>query len=91
VDVWGLVVNEALASGIPVLASKYAGATQELVYNKDVGQVIDPVDIEGFSGILLVWCDKDLSKYKAITWEIIRPFNYKVTVDAFKSLINEYG
>jgi glycosyltransferase involved in cell wall biosynthesis len=30
-DVWGLVVNEAMACGLPVLASKYAGASQELI------------------------------------------------------------
>jgi glycosyltransferase involved in cell wall biosynthesis len=29
-DVWGLVANEAILSGIPVLCSKYAGCAQEL-------------------------------------------------------------
>jgi glycosyltransferase involved in cell wall biosynthesis len=30
-DVWGLVVNEAVAAGVPVLGSIYAQAVQELV------------------------------------------------------------
>ena len=30
-DPWGLVVNEAMLSGLPVLCSKYAGCAQELV------------------------------------------------------------
>jgi glycosyltransferase involved in cell wall biosynthesis len=30
-DVWGLVVNEAMLCGVPVLCSKYAGCATELV------------------------------------------------------------
>jgi len=91
VDVWGLVVNEALASGLPVLASKYAGATQELVCKQDVGQVIDPVNVNEFSEVLLEWCDKDLSVFKTRAWNVISPIDYKVTVNAFDALIKEYG
>jgi glycosyltransferase involved in cell wall biosynthesis len=29
-DVWGLVANEAILSGLPVLCSKYAGCAEEL-------------------------------------------------------------
>jgi glycosyltransferase involved in cell wall biosynthesis len=29
-DVWGLVANEAILSGVPVLCSKYAGCAEEL-------------------------------------------------------------
>ncbi len=37
VEVWGLVVNEALASGLPVLASRQAGCTPDLVENAPIG------------------------------------------------------
>jgi glycosyltransferase involved in cell wall biosynthesis len=43
-DVWGLVVNEALLSGVPVLCSKYAGCARDLV--PETWQ-FDPLDIEG--------------------------------------------
>ncbi len=42
-DCWGMVVNEALAAGIPVLGSRYAGAAEELLCGDDVGRLIDPL------------------------------------------------
>lgn len=42
-DVWGLVVNEALWSGLPVLGSKYAGCSCELLPSENV---CDPLDHE---------------------------------------------
>lgn len=45
-EVWGLVVNEALASGLFVLSSKYAGVTYDLVKEGENGFVIDPYDVE---------------------------------------------
>lgn len=42
-DVWGLVVNEALWSGLPVLGSTYAGCSRELLSPENV---CDPRDHE---------------------------------------------
>ena len=39
---WGLVVNEALASGIPVLCSNRAGCAPNLIENNEVGYTFDP-------------------------------------------------
>jgi glycosyltransferase involved in cell wall biosynthesis len=44
-DVWGMVVNEALCSGLYVLGSKYAGACQQLLAsNAELGRCIDPAN-----------------------------------------------
>lgn len=40
-DVWGLVVNEAIASGLPVIASKFAGCAQDLLSEENI---FDPLD-----------------------------------------------
>jgi glycosyltransferase involved in cell wall biosynthesis len=48
-DVWGLVVNEALWSGLPVLASRYAGCAQELLPAENI---FDPLDEDSFVGAL---------------------------------------
>ena len=45
-EVWGLVLNEALASGLFCLSSKYAGATFDLIKEGKNGYVIDPQNIE---------------------------------------------
>ena len=42
-DEWGLVVNEALASGLPVLGSIYSQAVEELVEEGCTGWIFDPL------------------------------------------------
>lgn len=41
-DEWGLVVNEALASGVPVMGSTYAQAVDELIRDGENGWVFTP-------------------------------------------------
>lgn len=43
-DVWGLVVNEALWSGLPALVSVYAGCAAELVPPQSTFDPLDPTD-----------------------------------------------
>jgi glycosyltransferase involved in cell wall biosynthesis len=45
-DVWGLVANEAILSGIPVLCSKYAGCAPELFAPENI---FSPEDLSEFS------------------------------------------
>lgn len=45
-EVWGLVVNEALASGLYVLSSKYAGASYDLIKEGWNGKIFNPDDVE---------------------------------------------
>ena len=40
---WGLVINEALASGIPVICSKNVGSAPNLLSGQHVGYVFDPL------------------------------------------------
>ncbi len=42
---WGLVVNEAMASGVPVLVSERCGCAEDLVREGVNGFTFDPVDI----------------------------------------------
>ncbi len=43
---WGLVVNEAMAAGLPVLVSQRCGCVPELVQHGVNGYVFDPFDTE---------------------------------------------
>lgn len=45
-DTWGLVVNEAMASGLPVLVSARAGCRYDLVRDGVNGWVFDPYDVQ---------------------------------------------
>lgn len=42
-DEWGLVVNEAMASGLPVLGSRYSQAVEEMVVDGVTGWTFDPL------------------------------------------------
>jgi glycosyltransferase involved in cell wall biosynthesis len=46
-DPWGLVVNEAMACGLPVIATDVAGATTDLVRDGWNGRTVSPGDIDG--------------------------------------------
>jgi glycosyltransferase involved in cell wall biosynthesis len=41
-DDWGMVVNEALASGVPVLGSRYAQAVEDLCVEGETGWMFRP-------------------------------------------------
>lgn len=51
-DVWGLVINEAMACGMPVVSSTEAGASYDLVENGHNGWIVNPLDTARLAGIL---------------------------------------
>ncbi len=53
---WGLVVNEAMASGLPVLVSNRCGCAQDLVQEGVNGFTFDPYDVEQLAQLMLrIW------------------------------------
>jgi 1,2-diacylglycerol 3-alpha-glucosyltransferase len=48
-ETWGLVVNEAMASGLPVIVSKVCGCAPDLVQDGANGFSFDPYDVEGLA------------------------------------------
>lgn len=44
IDPWGLVINEGMASGLPVIVSKGCGATRTLIKEGENGWTFDPGD-----------------------------------------------
>lgn len=50
---WGLVINEAMASGLPVLSSRNVGAAEELVQEGKTGFLFDPMDVKSIAESLL--------------------------------------
>jgi glycosyltransferase involved in cell wall biosynthesis len=68
-DVWGLVANEAMWAGTPVLCSQYAGCAPELLPE---GNIFDPLSAESFDAALAKVIDRsvcppDQSRLK--TWQ----------------------
>lgn len=48
-ETWGLVVNEAMAAGLPVIVSHRCGCVAELVRPGFNGYVVDPLDVDGMA------------------------------------------
>lgn len=53
-DTWGLVVNEAMASGLPVLVSKSAGCAIDLVNEGKNGFTFAPTDLEKLTNLMVM-------------------------------------
>jgi glycosyltransferase involved in cell wall biosynthesis len=52
-ETWGLVVNEAMASGLPVLVSDRCGCAVDLVDPRRNGFTFDPQDVPAFAALML--------------------------------------
>jgi glycosyltransferase involved in cell wall biosynthesis len=49
---WGLIINEAMCAGLPIVASQEIGAVADLVHDGENGHVFDAGDVEGLAGAL---------------------------------------
>jgi glycosyltransferase involved in cell wall biosynthesis len=58
-DQWGLVVNEAMAAGLPVLVSNQCGCAIDLVHENENGCTFDPYQISSMVGAL-IYLDKQI-------------------------------
>lgn len=52
-DTWGLVVNEAMAAGLPVLVSERAGCAADLVRPGETGFTFDPEDPAALTALMV--------------------------------------
>jgi len=61
-DTWGLVVNEAMASGLPVLVSERCGCAPDLVENGYNGFTFDPYDVDTLANLMLKISSDDFDR-----------------------------
>lgn len=66
-DTWALVVNEAMACGVPVLGSIYSQAVEELIEHGVNGWVYDPLKSGDLCGVLDQLVITDLEKLDEIS------------------------
>lgn len=94
IEVWGLVVNEALATNTFVLASKYAGATKDIIINQQNGLIIDPLNVNDLLQAfrwLMDHQDYVRSQWKMSfqLWRKLHPYSYaKAVSEAIKTAIS---
>jgi len=90
-DVWGLVVNEAMCFGLPVLASQFAGASQSLVAGSGAGVVFNPANIEEFSRHLLAWAQAPPPRALAACRQRLEHMTFGRSIAALDDMVAEIG
>ena len=75
---WGLVINEAMASGLPILSSKNVGSAEELVQEGVNGFSFNPASVEELAEVLEKMAELPLQKREAMG-------------SASKSIISNWG
>lgn len=77
---WGLVVNEAMASGLPVLVSRICGCAPDLVQGGINGFTFDPLDLEGLAQLMVKVSsgEMDLKAMGQASLEIIADFTPEI-------------
>ena len=52
-DIWGLVINEAMANGLPVITTNRCNAGLELISNGKNGYIIDVDNVEELQNAIM--------------------------------------
>jgi glycosyltransferase involved in cell wall biosynthesis len=58
---WGLVINEAVVAGLPVLATDQCGAAENLVLPKQTGEILPTADLAAWESALRQWSGRILA------------------------------
>jgi len=86
-DLWGLVVNEAMACGLPVIVTDAAGCSLDLVRNN--GIIIKKGDVNGLYSAIKNLIENDIHKvYGKNSLRIIKNWKYENSLNEFLKLIN---
>ena len=90
IDVWGLVVNEAMACGAPVVSSIHAGATEELIIDTGIGEAFDPNDQQAFSAVLAHWLESPPPLGKDAPRQAVNRLTFDVSATAIIGALEAY-
>lgn len=91
-DEWGVVVNEALSSGLVVIGSKFSQAVEELIVEGENGWIFDPTNPKSFVDKVktaLTIEDEELMKMKKNATRSIEDFNPKQVAEKIKKTLEE--
>jgi glycosyltransferase involved in cell wall biosynthesis len=84
---WGLVVNEAMASGLPVLVSRTAGCRPDLVEEGGNGLLFDPSSVDSIARCLRAFArlgDEQLAAMGERSARRISGWDYEAAVAGFR-------
>lgn len=93
---WGLVVNEAMVGGMPVIVSNKCGSSHDLVKNGENGYTFNPYDTDELAAIMKKFVDDPtiIKSFGAISQAIIKKYSPEQVAqemyDGFKKVMYEH-
>ena len=90
-ETWGVVVNEAAASGLPLVLSDRVGAAYDLLRNGENGFVVPSDDVRAVADALRkLAADPDLRRRMGErSRELVRAWGYEPSVENFVAAVRE--
>ncbi|WP_459501924.1 glycosyltransferase family 4 protein [Bacillus sp. C1] len=87
-DVWGLVVNEAMASSLPIITTNKVGASIDLVTSKN-GRIVKANNVdELYYAIKDLLDNEELKTMGKESWEKIQDFSHTHAAIGFERAVN---
>ena len=87
---WGVVVNEAAASSLPLVLSDRVGAARDLLRDGENGLVVPADDAEAAAdAIRALLAPDERQRAGARSRELVRAWDYDSSVDAFVATVRE--
>jgi glycosyltransferase involved in cell wall biosynthesis len=88
---WGVVVNEAAASGLPLVLSNRVGAAYDLLRDGENGFLVPAENVDAAAGAIRKLAeDADLRRRMgARSRELVRAWNYEASVESFVAAVRE--
>jgi glycosyltransferase involved in cell wall biosynthesis len=89
-DSWGLVVNEAMASGLPVVATQKVGAAHDLIIDGENGYVVRDNDVGALASAIDRACGsrQHLQSLGERAQQVVQSWNFDATLAGFHKAIS---
>lgn len=88
-DIWGLVLNEALACGLPLIATSLVGAAYDLIENGENGFIVPPSDANSLkNAIIAILRNKGLRHFSTKSIQIAQLYNIETMASDHLALLN---
>lgn len=89
-ETWGLVVNEAMCFGLPIIASDMVGCGPDLVKHGENGYIFSLGSIEKLSKYLvdLIKNKKKIKQFCKKSFEIIKNYSHKKDIEGILEALN---
>ena len=85
-ETWGLVVNEAMATGIPPIVSDQCGCSEDLAHQLSQNLIFETGSIDKLANSMK-WLVKNKQSSSKIE-SIINKYSYQSTIDSIQTILN---